>query len=95
MKHKIDIRPRAAIDICDGFDRYEAQQAGLGHEFLQELEVFFNNVLVNPFTHPYYDTPVRQGGIGSFPYMVYFEVLIESIIVYDVLMTNQAYQKAK
>lgn len=95
MKHKVEIRPRAAMDIFEGFDKFESITPGMGNEFLEELEVFFSEMLVNPFTYAYYDTPVRLGNVNKFPYTVYFEVFIESIVVYGVFMTQQAYENVK
>ena len=61
MGYKIEIRPLATIEIIEAYDWYELQRTGLGDEFLNELENFNTSLLLNPFSHSYYDEPVRQG----------------------------------
>ena len=61
----MEIRPLAAIEIIEAFDWYELAKQGLGMEFLNELETFYESLNRNPNTYSYYDKPVRQGKINQ------------------------------
>jgi len=89
MPYKIQIRPLAKVEIFEAYDWYEDQRDGLGLEFLEELESFYNSLLRNPNSYSFYKEPVRQGRINRFPYTVVFEVIDMSIVVYSVFMIRQ------
>ena len=89
MHYKIKIRPLATMEIIDAFDWYEEQRIGLGVEFLDELERFYESLCQNPHTYSYYDKPVRQGKIDRFPYLVVYEAFEAIIVVYSVFMSQQ------
>jgi hypothetical protein len=89
MAYKIEFRPLATIEIIEAYDWYELQRTGLGQEFLSELENFNTSLLFNPFAYSYYDEPVRQGKINRFPYVVVYEVVENSIVIYSVFMTKR------
>ncbi|HMI61348.1 MAG TPA: hypothetical protein VK518_10575 [Puia sp.] len=89
MAFKLEIRPLAAVEVFEAFDWYELQREGLGVEFLEELESFYDSLLRNPTSYSYYDKPVRQGKMKRFPYTVVFEIFENVIIVYSVFMIRQ------
>ncbi len=53
MQYEIEIRQLATIETIEAYDWYELQKEGLGLEFLNELEKFYNLLLHNPNTHSY------------------------------------------
>ena len=89
MPYKIEIRPLAAIEIIEAYDWYEMQRAGLGIEFLDELEIFYDSMIRNPETYSYYAKPVREGKVKRFPYTVVYEIFDGAIVVYSVFMAKQ------
>lgn len=89
MVYKLLIRPLANDEIIDATDWYNEQKENLGNEFLVKLDMFFNNLLQNPFIYSYYYKPVRQGKINKFPYIVIYEVFGELIVVYSVFMARR------
>lgn len=89
MQYNIEIRPLASIEIIEAYDWYEAQREGLGTEFLNELEDFYNSLLRNPHAYSYNEEPVRQGRIKRFPYTVVYEIFDSSIVIYSVFMIRQ------
>ena len=50
MAYKIEVRPLATIEIIEAYDWYELQKEGLGLDFLNELDNFFDSLLRNPNT---------------------------------------------
>ncbi len=93
--YKLQIRPLATIEIIEAYDWYELQKEGLGFEFLNELDIFYNNLLQKPFTYSYYEAPVRQGKIKRFPYLVVYEVFDDVIVVYSVFMAKQNLERKR
>lgn len=91
MAYKIEVRPLAAIEILEAYDWYESAKQGLGMEFLNELEAFYENLHRNPHTYSYYEKPVRQGKLNRFPYVVVYEFLdhISTLVIYSVFMAKQ------
>ena len=89
MAYKLEIRPLAAIEIIEAYDWYEMQRDGLGLEFLDELDSFYNSLLRNPDTYSYYEKPVRQGALNRFPYTVVYEAFENVIVIYSVFMYKQ------
>lgn len=89
MQYNIEIRPLATIEIIEAYDWYEEQRTGLGEEFLEELDRFYEILNKNPYTFSYYDEPVRNGIIKRFPYTVAYEIIEVTIVIYSVFMVRQ------
>jgi toxin ParE1/3/4 len=89
MDHSIEIRPLATLETIDAYNWYESQRDGLGLEFLASLDSFYDNLLLNPYTHSFYVDSVRQGVLNKFPYTVVYEVHENLIIIYSVFMDKQ------
>lgn len=89
MQYKIEIRPLATIEILEAYDWYELQKEGLGLDFLNELENFYNGLLRNPDIYSYYNKPVREGKLNRFPYTLVYEIFETAIIIYSVFMAKQ------
>lgn len=51
MSHRVIIRTGAEDDIADAAMWYERQRAGLGHEFLSEVESAIAGAAANPFLY--------------------------------------------
>jgi plasmid stabilization system protein ParE len=49
MSRTIRVRPEAERDVEAAFAWYEEQRAGLGREFLEELDVVYERVALFPF----------------------------------------------
>jgi plasmid stabilization system protein ParE len=88
MPYKIEVRSLAAIEIIEAYDWYELQREGLGVEFLNELESFYESLIRNPDAYSFYEEPVRQGKISRFPYLVVYEVIGSLIVIYSVFMSK-------
>ncbi len=89
INYKLELRPLAALEVIEAYDWYESQREGLGIEFLNELEYFYDGLLQNPHTHSYYEKPVRSGKIERFPYLVIYEIFENVIVIYSVFMGRQ------
>jgi toxin ParE1/3/4 len=89
MEYKLEFRPLATIETLEAYDWYELQKEGLGSDFLEELDHFIKQLLLNPHTYSFYEGTIRQGKINRFPYVVVYEVFDTNIIIYSVFMAKQ------
>lgn len=89
MEYKIEVRPLATLEIIEAYDWYELQQSGLGDRFLKAVDTFFDSLLRNPNIYTYYDKPVRQGKLDKFPYVVVYELIEQTLVIYSVFMAKQ------
>jgi toxin ParE1/3/4 len=89
MKYEMEVSPLAALEIIEGYDWYEEQRFGLGLEFLDAVDAFFNVLLFNPQTFSFLEDEVRQGSLKRFPYVVVYEIFKTQIVVYSVFHASQ------
>ena len=54
MKWRLVIRPRAETDLLEARNWYERQRAGLGAEFLAEIDATIQVLIRDPQRHPVY-----------------------------------------
>lgn len=85
MKKGIIIKPLADQKVGDVFEWYEFRKIGLGFEFLEEWESTLDYISKHPLTCQKVHNDFRQKLIGKFPYLIFFEIDGETIIVYQVL----------
>lgn len=75
MTFSLSIRAGAARDIADAHAWYEAENEGLGSEFLDALQLVFSRVVGAPERFPIVRADVRRALLRRFPYSVYFRVV--------------------
>jgi toxin ParE1/3/4 len=66
------LRPEAEADIEDARNWYEAQQAGLGDEFIEEVDAVLRRVGRAPRQFPKIHRELRRALVRRFPFAVYF-----------------------
>jgi plasmid stabilization system protein ParE len=79
------VRPAAANDIGDAFDWYEAQRAGLGRQFLDEIEACLGRIAARPEAFPVAMRDARRALVRRFPYSVYFRASDHEVRVLAVI----------
>ncbi|MGO3181322.1 MAG: type II toxin-antitoxin system RelE/ParE family toxin [Aequorivita sp.] len=90
MSYLIITEPEAKDEIQEAYDYYESKQFGLGDEFLEYLEGYYDTLKTEiPFFEikrkPYYrELPLRR-----FPYVIIYELRGSTIFIYSVFNTNQ------
>jgi toxin ParE1/3/4 len=72
---RVAVRPAAAADIEDAYQWYEAQQPGLGEEFLMALNVTRDQIVEHPEAFPILHRNTRRALIPRrFPYGVFYRI---------------------
>jgi hypothetical protein len=67
VKWRLVVRPRAESDLREAQNWYENQRAGLGAEFLVEIDATIRVLIRDPQRHPVYYRGFRRALAGVFP----------------------------
>lgn len=89
MTYEIEFSQTAKRHTLAAYDWYESKRIGLGDEFEEELQSFFQTLFINPESYSYTKKPVRQGKINRFPFTVIYELRVNVIYILDVFDTRQ------
>ncbi|MFO0843937.1 MAG: type II toxin-antitoxin system RelE/ParE family toxin [Gemmataceae bacterium] len=87
MSLPLDFHPAVRDEIDDAHDWYEQRQAGLGRDFLDEVERVLGEIAANPARYGFAEGDVREGLLTRFPYAVYYRVLTDRVRVLAVFHT--------
>lgn len=83
MIHQVQLKAHTEDDITEAFDWYERQRHGLGLEFLDELNSYFERIAENPALYRQQDG-FRITTMSRFPYKILFSVESNIVIVHAV-----------
>ena len=75
------VRPAASADVEAAYRWYEAQQTGLGEEFLAAADAVMKSVVANPLQFPVIHRQTRRALFRRFPYGLYYRIVGDQIIV--------------
>ncbi|MEW6470578.1 MAG: type II toxin-antitoxin system RelE/ParE family toxin [Bacteroidota bacterium] len=88
-------KPEAEADALEAANWYESQQAGLGDEFIDELEDLYSYLEFNPFLFPKTYLSVRQAPLKRFPYVVLYTIEKRKVFVLAVFNCYQHPRKKR
>lgn len=74
MSIQVVVRRGAAADLAEAHSWYEAQRAGLGTQFLDEVEWILERVGAGPLRFPVVFRDTRRALVRRFPYAIYFRL---------------------
>ena len=60
---------------------YERERAGLGDEFVVEIQRTLDEIAVYPDRYPTVDDGIHQAPVNRFPYSIFYCVRVDRIIV--------------
>lgn len=83
MMFKLLVAAEALQDMSEAFNWYEQQHLGLGAEFLDEVNEFFERITKNPDRYQVHRNQ-RVAILHRFPYKIVYEVEQDTIVVYAV-----------
>ena len=85
MKYELIIRKLAELDFFEAQDWYNGQRPGLGDEFRATASQLLLRVQENPYLYPEVHRGVRRAVMNRFPYLLYYSISSELIIVHACL----------
>ncbi len=89
MNYGLVVQSEAVIDIQKAFEWYETQRAGLGYEFIEEIEGGFERLSKNPQHYAAINQKYRRLRIKRFPYMIIYEIETEQVVINSLRGTRQ------
>lgn len=84
MAFNISLQIEAIEEIREAFDWYEEQKDGLGYELLEEIEICYENLLVNPHRYSFINSNYRRIRTNRFPYLLVYEIEGDDIVINSV-----------
>jgi hypothetical protein len=90
MSFQIVLSADAVLDIDEAVEYYNKVSAGLGFEFTDTLDVFFNNISRLPTASAIRYDNVRVKPIDTFPFTIHFIIDTgNTVIILRVFNTNR------
>jgi len=83
------IKSRAILMIKEAYDWYELQKPGLGEEFLEELDGFYQRIEVHPEYFGKIKKNFRQAVLKRFPFVLVYEIIKTEVVVFAVFHTSR------
>lgn len=81
MNRRVSFRPEAEAEAFETRDWYESRRSGLGAVFGAALDETIGRVIANPLMYRRVRGETRRAILDRFPYVVYFRVVEEDIVV--------------
>ena len=85
MKWRLVIRAQAETDLREAHGWYERQRAGLGAEFITEIEAALESLVCDPQRHTVYYRRFRRAFMHRFPYKLFYRLEGDRVIVFRIL----------
>ncbi len=86
MKHEVEFRKEALMDILEAISWYEKNRTGLGDEFFIAIENEKHFIEQNPFYYEDKYKGIRKAITKKFPYILYYKIEPgKRVLVYAVL----------
>ncbi len=85
MKWRLIVRPNAEADLREAFQWYESKRAGLGDQFLLEIEAAIQSLKTDPERRPFYYREFRRLLTQRFPYKIFYRAENGRVTIFRVL----------
>lgn len=89
MSNPVYFLHAARIDLRKAFEWYEFQDPGLGDRLLLSIHSALERCSENPLAFAVFSHPFRRMRVDIFPYLVFFSIDGEKIVVHAVFHTSR------
>lgn len=91
MKYHLKVSAIAFQETDNAFNYYEEQSPGLGERFLKSIEDAYFKLSLPPQYYGFIrvDENIRDMKISTFPFVIIFEIVGNSVLVLRVFNTNR------
>lgn len=93
MSFSLEIKSEANLDLVDILHYYDAISITLGNKFIANWEASIKAVCKNPMGFEIKKNNFQQARIKTFPYLIIFETLNGSVIVYAIIHAKKSPSK--
>ncbi len=81
--------PEADRELHEALEWYAEQKVGLETEFMRCIDEAICRILANPKMYPIAIKNARKALVKRFPYIIYYEIANEEIIIFAVFHSKQ------
>lgn len=81
MSYEVQIRRAAELDVAEAELWYETQRSGLGTEFHSEVSQVIDRLAETPLIYQVVYRDIRRAIVHRFPYLIWYRVLDEVVVV--------------
>ena len=89
MKRHLIVKEEAVSETIEAYGYYESEREGLGREFIEILEAYYDKIVDHPYLYQADLNNRRVAFIHRFPYKIVYEVEEDAIVVYAVFHTSR------
>ena len=89
MSLPLVFRPVAQTEFDEAAVWDEGQRAGLGSDFVTEVQQVLDTIANHPERYPIASGDVREALVSRFPYCVYYRVKPDRVVVIAVFHTSR------
>jgi plasmid stabilization system protein ParE len=89
MSLPVVLRDEAQQEFDNAFDWYESERAGLGVEFVAEVQKVFDRIAADPLIHQSVVSDIRKSVVRRFPYCVFYRPHADRIEVIAVFHSSR------
>ncbi len=93
MIYDLIIKEEASLEIVAAYLYYESKSVGLGDKFEIQLGIYLDRICQYPLHYEVKRKPYREAFIKKFPFIIIYEILENTIVVYSVFNTNRSPSK--
>ena len=93
MIERVIFTEEADDDVAAAYDWYEGREPGLGEDFLHCAEACVLIIQRHPHLFPVAVDEFRRALVRRFPYEIFYEATVDSLIIYSVFHCSQDPQK--
>jgi plasmid stabilization system protein ParE len=74
----------AEIEIASAVEWYDEQEAGLGPDFLDEIEHTIESIAALPTLYPQVLANFRRALVRRYPYCIWYEITTTEVVIHAV-----------
>jgi plasmid stabilization system protein ParE len=87
MSLPVVFRLTALTELDEAAAWYEGQRAGLGADFVAEVQQLLDTIASHPDRYPIAERDVREAPVSRFPYCIYYRIKPDRVVVIAVFHT--------
>lgn len=89
MKYPIEVKEEARQDIIDAAGWYREKQPGLDKKFIAAIEEAMQRISLTPTAGRKLYRSFRETSLKKFPFVIVYEIIFDSIVIYQVFHISQ------
>jgi toxin ParE1/3/4 len=85
LTRRVLFRPQAESELIEAHAWYDERRLGLGALFAASVERAIERIVETPLAYPRVHGETRRAVLRRFPYVLYFRVLQEEVVILAVM----------